>query len=253
MALPGFRDFYPDDCAFRNAIFARWRDVSRRYGFVEYDGPPLEPLDLFTKKSGDEIVTQLYHFKDKGDREVALRPEMTPTLARLVTARHKDFKKPLKWFSIPQVYRYERPQKGRGREHYQLNCDIIGEAGLFDAHGRRLAWTPLAAISPALQRAVIATEDRRFFGHHGAIAGSFGVTRGYSRSCQGGAVAYGALHLQLRLGKIHAGNLASLVFCHTAVHFLFPCQRFVNLLCGLSQCSCPFLGGHRGIARQLPP
>jgi histidyl-tRNA synthetase len=130
MALPGFRDFYPDDCAARNAIFAKWRDVAHRYGFVEYDGPPLEPLDLFTKKSGDEIVTQLYHFKDKGDRDVVLRPEMTPTLARLVSARHKDFKKPLKWFSIPQVYRYERPQRGRGREHYQLNCDIIGEPGL---------------------------------------------------------------------------------------------------------------------------
>jgi histidyl-tRNA synthetase len=130
MALPGFRDFYPDDCAFRNAIFANWREVARRYGFIEYDGPPLEPLDLFTKKSGQEIVTQLYNFKDKGDREVALRPEMTPTLARLVTARHKDFKKPLKWFSIPQVFRYERQQRGRLREHYQLNCDIIGEAGL---------------------------------------------------------------------------------------------------------------------------
>jgi histidyl-tRNA synthetase len=130
MALPGFRDFYPDDCAFRNAIFRHWREVAQRYGFVEYDGPPLEPLDLFTKKSGQEIVTQLYNFKDKGDREVALRPEMTPTLARLVTARHKDFKKPLKWFSIPQVFRYERQQRGRLREHYQLNCDIIGEPGL---------------------------------------------------------------------------------------------------------------------------
>jgi histidyl-tRNA synthetase len=130
MALPGFRDFYPDDCAFRNAIFARWRDVAHRYGFVEYDGPPLEPLDLFTKKSGQEIVGQLYNFKDKGDRDVALRPEMTPTLARLVTARHKDFKKPLKWFSVPQVFRYERQQKGRLREHYQFNCDIIGEASL---------------------------------------------------------------------------------------------------------------------------
>ena len=130
MALPGFRDFYPDDCAFRNAIFAQWREVARRYGFVEYDGPPLEPLDLFTKKSGQEIATQLYNFTDKGEREVALRPEMTPTLARLVTARHKEFKKPLKWFSIPQVYRYERPQKGRGREHYQFNCDIVGEPGL---------------------------------------------------------------------------------------------------------------------------
>src|SRR6202000_3013114 len=129
MALSGFRDFYPDDCAFRNAVFAKWRGVAQRYGFVEYDGPPLEPLDLFTKKSGQEIVGQLYNFKDKGDREVALRPEMTPTLARLVTARHKDFKKPLKWFSIPQLFRYERQQKGRLREHFQLNCDIIGESG----------------------------------------------------------------------------------------------------------------------------
>ena len=130
MALPGFRDFYPDDCAFRNAIFAQWRHVAHRYGFVEYDGPPLEPLDLFTKKSGQEIVGQLYNFQDKGERDVALRPEMTPTLARLVTARHKDFKKPLKWFSIPQVFRYERQQRGRGREHYQFNCDLIGEPGL---------------------------------------------------------------------------------------------------------------------------
>ena len=130
MALPGFRDFYPDDCSFRNTIFSHWRRVVQRYGFVEYDGPPLESLDLFTKKSGAEIVGQLYNFVDKGDREVALRPEMTPTLARLVTAKHKDYRKPLKWYAIPQVFRYERQQKGRLREHYQLNCDIVGEPGL---------------------------------------------------------------------------------------------------------------------------
>ena len=164
MALPGFRDFYPDDCAFRNAIFAKWRDVAHRYGFVEYDGPPLEPLDLFTKKSGDEIVTQLYHFKDKGDREVALRPEMTPTLARLVTARHKDFKKPLKWFSIPQVYRYERPQKGRGREHYQLNCDIIGEAGLeADIELIALVIDVLRAFGLTEKDFVVRLSDRQFW------------------------------------------------------------------------------------------
>jgi histidyl-tRNA synthetase len=164
MALPGFRDFYPDDCAFRNAIFSRWRDVARRYGFVEYDGPPLEPLDLFTKKSGDEIVTQLYHFKDKGDRDVALRPEMTPTLARLVTARHKDFKKPLKWFSIPQVYRYERPQKGRGREHYQFNCDIIGEPGLeADVELIALAIDTLRAFGLTEKDFVVRLSDRRFW------------------------------------------------------------------------------------------
>ena len=164
MALPGFRDFYPDDCAFRNAIFAKWRDVAHRYGFVEYDGPPLEPLDLFTKKSGQEIVTQLYNFKDKGDREVALRPEMTPTLARLVTARHKDFKKPLKWFSIPQVYRYERPQRGRGREHYQFNCDIIGEASLeADIELIALAIDTLRAFGLTEKDFVVRLSDRVFW------------------------------------------------------------------------------------------
>ena len=164
MALPGFRDFYPDDCAFRNAIFAKWRDVAHRYGFVEYDGPPLEPLDLFTKKSGDEIVTQLYHFKDKGDREVALRPEMTPTLARLVTARHKDFKKPLKWFSLPQVFRYERQQKGRLREHYQFNCDIIGEAGLeADVELIALVIDTLRAFGLTEKDFVVRLSDRQFW------------------------------------------------------------------------------------------
>ncbi len=129
-ALPGFRDFYPADCAARNALFSAWRKVARRYGFVEYDGPPLEELALYTKKSGDEIVGQLYNFVDKGEREVALRPEMTPTVARMVAARHRDYKKPLKWFSMPQLFRYERMQRGRLREHYQLNCDIFGEVSL---------------------------------------------------------------------------------------------------------------------------
>ncbi len=164
MALPGFRDFYPDDCAFRNAIFSKWREVAHRYGFVEYDGPPLEPLDLFTKKSGQEIVTQLYNFKDKGDREVALRPEMTPTLARLVTARHKDFKKPLKWFSIPQVFRYERQQKGRLREHYQFNCDIIGEAGLeADIELIALVIDTLRAFGLTEKDFVVRLSDRQFW------------------------------------------------------------------------------------------
>jgi histidyl-tRNA synthetase len=164
MALPGFRDFYPDDCAFRNAIFRTWRGIAHRYGFVEYDGPPLEPLDLFTKKSGQEIVGQLYAFKDKGDRDIALRPEMTPTLARLVTARHKDFKKPLKWFAVPQVYRYERPQKGRGREHYQFNCDIIGEASLeADVELIALLIDTLRAFGLTAQDFVIRLSDRQFW------------------------------------------------------------------------------------------
>src|SRR5262245_9012307 len=128
-ALPGFRDFYPDELALRNHIFAVWRGVATRYGFEEYDGPPLEPLDLYTQKSGEEIVGQLYEFTDKGDRRVALRPEMTPTLARMVGARAQALKKPIRWFSIPQLFRYERQQKGRLREHFQLNMDLIGEAG----------------------------------------------------------------------------------------------------------------------------
>src|SRR6267143_4530894 len=126
-ALPGFRDFYPEQLATRNFLMSVWRDVARRYGFREYDGPPLEPLELYTAKSGDEIVGQLYNFTDKGDRAVALRPEMTPTLARMVAAHARNYKKPIKWYAIPQLFRYERQQKGRLREHFQLNADIVGE------------------------------------------------------------------------------------------------------------------------------
>src|SRR5436305_8152985 len=127
-ALPGFRDFYPAEFAQRAYIARIWREVARRYAFVEYDGPPLEPLDLYTKKSGEEIVGQLYNFVDKGGREVALRPEMTPTLARMVAAKANALRKPVRWFSIPQLFRYERQQRGRLREHFQLNVDVIGEA-----------------------------------------------------------------------------------------------------------------------------
>ncbi|MCD6339146.1 MAG: ATP phosphoribosyltransferase regulatory subunit [Verrucomicrobia bacterium] len=133
--LPGFRDFYPEpppapsvwSAAARAFLFAKWRETARLYGFQEYDGPPLESLDLYKLKSGGEIVRQLYNFTDKGGREVALRPEMTPTLARMVAAAERGYKKPLKWFSIPQLFRYERQQKGRLREHFQFNADILGE------------------------------------------------------------------------------------------------------------------------------
>ena len=134
--LPGFRDFYPEplpanepwSCDLRNHIFAAWRETARRYGFREYDGPPLEPLELYTNKSGAEIVAQLFNFVDKGERAVSLRPEMTPTVARLVATAERAYKKPIKWFSYPQLFRYEKPQKGRLREHFQLNCDLFGEA-----------------------------------------------------------------------------------------------------------------------------
>ena len=133
--LPGFRDFYPEPIPHqdlwssdaRQYVFERWRATARRYGFREYDGPPLEPLELYTAKSGEEIVNQLYNFTDKGGRAIALRPEMTPTLARMVAAHARSYKKPIKWFAIPQLFRYERQQKGRLREHFQFNADIIGE------------------------------------------------------------------------------------------------------------------------------
>src|SRR2546427_11117023 len=106
-ALPGFRDSYPEELALRNHLFATWRDVARRYGFQEYDGPPLEPLELYAEKSGEEIVQQLYAFVDKGGRNVALRPEMTPTLARMVRARPQALQKPIRWSSIPPCFPYD--------------------------------------------------------------------------------------------------------------------------------------------------
>src|SRR5213594_2381233 len=161
-ALPGFRDFYPEDLSLRNHIFATWRSVAARYGFEEYDGPPLESLELYTQKSGDEIVQQLYAFRDKGDRDVALRPEMTPTLARMVAARVQALKKPIRWFSIPQLFRYERQQRGRLREHFQLNMDIIGEASpLADAELTAAAVDIMRAFGLGPQDVRLRVSDRR--------------------------------------------------------------------------------------------
>ncbi|MBV8377966.1 MAG: histidine--tRNA ligase [Verrucomicrobia bacterium] len=125
--LPGFRDFYPEEFAFRNYVFENWRRVARSFGFLEYDGPALETTELYKKKSGEELKTQLFRFVDQGNRDVCLRPEMTPTLARLLAARSREYRKPIKWFSISPFFRFEKPQKGRLREFYQINCDIIGD------------------------------------------------------------------------------------------------------------------------------
>jgi histidyl-tRNA synthetase len=173
-ALPGFRDFYPEDLSLRNHIFATWRSVAGRYGFEEYDGPPLESLELYTQKSGDEIVQQLYTFRDKGDRDVALRPEMTPTLARMVAARAQALKKPIRWFSIPQLFRYERQQRGRLREHFQLNMDIIGEAGpLADAELMAAAVDIMRALGLGPGDVQLRVSDRRVLK---ALLASQGVT-----------------------------------------------------------------------------
>jgi histidyl-tRNA synthetase len=161
-ALPGFRDFYPTELAERSFIFAAWREVARRYAFVEYDGPPLEPLELYTRKSGEEIVGQLYNFTDKGERAVALRPEMTPTFARMVSARANAMRKPVRWFSVPQLFRYERQQRGRLREHFQLNMDIVGEADVTaDAELLAAAIDIMRAVGLRATDVVARVSDRR--------------------------------------------------------------------------------------------
>jgi histidyl-tRNA synthetase len=177
--LPGFRDFYPEplpqsdlwSADARQYIFDKWRSMARRYGFREYDGPPLEPLELFTTKSGTEIVGQLYNFKDKGERDVSLRPEMTPTLARMVAAYERSYKKPIKWFAVPQLFRYERQQKGRLREHFQFNADLMGEAdAAADAELVALLIDTLASFGLTAEDFVIRLSSRNawhdFFAQH---------------------------------------------------------------------------------------
>ena len=181
--LPGFRDFYPEQFAERAHVTRAWREVARRYAFVEYDGPPLESLELYTAKSGDEIVGQLYNFTDKGGREVALRPEMTPTFARMVSARANSLRKPTRWFSMPQLFRYERQQKGRLREHYQLNVDIVGEAGVAaDAELVACAIDICRELRLTANEVVVRVSDRRvmqaYLGALGIPAAAFDVVLG---------------------------------------------------------------------------
>lgn len=171
--LPGFRDFAPQALAEREHVFRSWRSVARRYGFQEYDGPPLEPLELYREKSGDEIVGQLYAFVDKGGREVSLRPEMTPSLARMLGERSRAMPKPIRWFSIPQLFRYERQQRGRLREHFQWNVDILGEAGTgADAEVLAVAVDALRALGLGPDDFLARVSDRRLLS---AILDALGV------------------------------------------------------------------------------
>src|SRR3954470_6133488 len=183
-ALPGFRDFYPEQLATRNYLMSVWRDVARRYGFVEYAGPPLEPLELYTRKSGEEIVGQLYSFTDKRERQAALRPEMTPTRARMVAAKANAMRKPIRWFSMPQLFRYERQQKGRLREHFQLNVDIFGASEVAaDAELLAAALGMMRAFGLTPDDVVARVSDRRILTAYltslgvpaGAMDGTYGV------------------------------------------------------------------------------
>jgi histidyl-tRNA synthetase len=153
--LPGFRDFFPEDLAVRRWIESAWHLASRAAGFQEFDGPVLEALELFTAKSGDEISGQLYTFVDKGDRAVALRPEMTPTLARMMAARASQLPRPIKWYCVPEFYRYEKPQRGRQRAFQQWNVDVLGSTEpAADAE-------PIAVALDALRRLGIGERDVR--------------------------------------------------------------------------------------------
>lgn len=127
----GVRDFYPEDMFLEKHIFDIWRKVAEKFGYDEYSASILEPSELYKQKSGEEIANeQTYNFIDRGDRNVTLRPEMTPTVARMVSARRRELGFPLRWYSIPNLFRYEQPQRGRLREHYQLNVDLFGAAGI---------------------------------------------------------------------------------------------------------------------------
>lgn len=186
--LPGFRDFYPEplppldawSAELRQYIFDAWRRTARRYGFREYDGPPLELVDLYKLKSGEEIVEQLFNFVDKGERHVSLRPEMTPTLARLIAGAERHYKKPIKWFAIPQLFRYEKQQKGRLREHFQFNADLFGEADpAADAELIALLIDSLRAVNLTAADFVVRLSSRRawqgFLARHGIDASKAGA------------------------------------------------------------------------------
>lgn len=178
-SLPGFRDLYPEEHSARRYLLDTWRTVARRYGFREYDGPTLESTALYEKKNaqngGAEILGQLYRFTDKGERDVALRPEMTPTLARMVMAREAHYRKPIKWFSIGNFFRFERQQKGRLREFLQLNCDVFGEASpAADAELLALTIDVLREFGLTEEDVVVRLSDRRvwldFLARHGVPA-----------------------------------------------------------------------------------
>jgi histidyl-tRNA synthetase len=243
-ALPGFREFYPPDLALRSHIFRTWRAVATRYGFEEYDGPPLEPLELYTAKSGDEIVGQLYNFIDKGGREVALRPEMTPTLARMVAARANGLKKPIRWFSIPQLFRYERQQRGRLREHFQLNCDLIGEPGpLGDAEVIALAVDVMRAFGLGPKDVRVRISDRRVLR---ALLVGAGVTEAQLDTVYGAVDKIERIDRPALAAQLEAARLASAaidrVFDIAALRGLPPVEQALAGVPGGEAAAAPLRG-----------
>ena len=199
--IKGTRDFFPEDMAVRNWIAGIWRKVSVRYGFEEFDGPIFESLELYTRKSGEEIVNQLYAFEDKGGRALALRPEMTPTLARMVISRANTLRKPIKWFSISRCCRYERPQRGRLREFFQWNIDVIGVKELTaDAEVIAAAVDSLGEMGLGPADIAVKIGDRKLLG---ALLAGIGIDE--ARQTQ----VYTAIDRMTKLPPAKAGELLS--------------------------------------------
>jgi histidyl-tRNA synthetase len=172
-AVKGMRDFYPEDMAVLNWILGGWRRVSVRHGFQEFDSPLLEYLDLYTVKSGEGIVSELFHLTDRGGRDLAIRPEVTPTLARMVAAKANALPRPIKWFTMPRLCRAEKPQRGRGREFFQWNIDIIGvDDAIADAECIFVAADYLREAGLTGEDVVVRIADRRL---HKAILSGFGI------------------------------------------------------------------------------
>lgn len=162
-SVKGTRDFYPPEMRLRRWLEEKFREVSLRHGFEEYDGPIFEHLDLFTAKSGEEIVSQLYNFEDRGGRRLAIRPEMTPTLARMINQKHASLPKPIKWFSIPRLCRAERPQRGRLREFFQWNIDVVGDDSILaDAECIAVMVDLLREVGLTAEDVVVLVGSRRF-------------------------------------------------------------------------------------------
>ncbi|NNM33667.1 MAG: histidine--tRNA ligase [Gemmatimonadetes bacterium] len=205
--LPGFRDFVPEDFAVREHVFQSWRRVSRRYGFMEYDGPPLEPLDLYVEKSGPEIVGQLYNFVDKGGREVTLRPEMTPTLARVLADKSKGMAKPIRWFTCPQLFRYERQQRGRLKEHFQLNVDIVGEASpAADAEVLAVAIDVLRDLGLGAEDFAARVNDRRLVT---AVLEAIGIGDDHKTDALAAIDKWGRMPVEKTRRLLHEAGVAS--------------------------------------------
>jgi histidyl-tRNA synthetase len=172
-APPGMRDFYPEDMRLQNWLLDHWRAASRAFGFEEYEGPIFESLELYAVKSGEGIAEQLFHFEDRGGRKFAIRPEMTPTLARLVAARANALPRPIKWFSIPRLCRAERPQRGRLREFMQWNIDILGsDDALADAECVAVAVELFRRVGVTASEVVVRYSSRPLAG---AVLASFGL------------------------------------------------------------------------------